>query len=232
MLGNHIAYIFMIPGSLEAELLIDLGCFTAPVMCFFLVEGFYKTRSRRKYGQRLAVFALLSQVPFYLAFYPAWIERYNFNMIASLFLCFLLLVVLDGFWDAVSRQLAIILIFMAGCFCDWPIQAQAFVLIFWRLHRLKEEGRARRQDEILSWLAVIGLSGAMEVLASLLEKEGTGQILLSLGSMTGPLLGAVIILFFYNGKQARRGRKYLKWFYYVFYPAHLLILGLIRLAPG
>ena len=32
MLGNHIAYVFMMPGSQKAELLIDLGCFTAPVM--------------------------------------------------------------------------------------------------------------------------------------------------------------------------------------------------------
>ena len=229
MMGNHIAYVFMMPGSLKAELLIDLGCFTAPVMCCFLVEGFYKTRSRKRYGQRLAAFALLSQLPFYLAFYPAWIKLYNFNMITSLFLCFLMLCVLESSWDERSRQIAIACIFAAGCFCDWPVRAQVFVFIFWRLHRMEEAGRVRRGDKAEAWLAVIAISVVIEGLDALAEGGGMRQVLLHFGRITGPALAAVVILCFYNGKQARRGREYLKWFSYIFYPAHLLVLGLIRM---
>ena len=232
MLGNHIAYVFMKPGSLKAEMLIDLGCFTAPVMCFFLVEGFYKTRSRKRYGQRLAIFALLSQLPFYLAFYPASIKLYNFNMITSLFLCFLMLCVLDCSWDERNKQIAIALIFLAGCYCDWPVMAQIFVLIFWRLHRLEEEGQASLRDEVGSWLAVIGTTGALEGLSALAEGDSPGKILLSLGSMAGPILAAAVLLLFYNGKRARKGREFMKWFSYVFYPLHLLVLGIIRLVSG
>ena len=37
-------------------------------MCYFLVEGFYYTHSRRKYGERLLIFAGISQVPYMIAF--------------------------------------------------------------------------------------------------------------------------------------------------------------------
>ena len=46
-----------------------IGRMTAPIMCFFLSEGFIHTSSRKRYIERMALFALISQ-PFYtLAFY-------------------------------------------------------------------------------------------------------------------------------------------------------------------
>ena len=40
------------------------------------------------------------------------------------------------------------------------------------------------------------------------------------------LLSGVVILCFYNGKRAEHGRKFSQWFFYLFYPLHLLIIGL------
>lgn len=40
MLLNHIANIFLVPGTLWYEVLVDIGYFTAITMCYFLVEGF------------------------------------------------------------------------------------------------------------------------------------------------------------------------------------------------
>ncbi len=232
MLGNHIASVFMAPEAPQAILLTDLGYFTTPVMCYFLVEGFYYTHSRKKYGQRLLLFALLSQPPFCLAFYPAHIKLYNYNMIGTLFLCFLMLCVLESSWDGRSKWLVIFLLYYLGCYGDWAVMAQTFVLIFWRLHRLQEERRAGFRDQVSSWSAVVLIVGIMNFLNAYLGNASSKDLLIFLGSMSGPLLAAICILFFYNGEQMARGRIFLKWFNYIFYPAHLLVLGLIRIGLG
>ncbi|MEE0692254.1 MAG: TraX family protein [Lachnospiraceae bacterium] len=36
-------------------------------------------------------------------------------------------------------------------------------------------------------------------------------------------------MFFYNGKSGKKSTVFSKWFFYVFYPVHLLILGILRL---
>ena len=54
-------------------------------------------------------------------------------------------------------------------------------------------------------------------------------ILSSCIDMTGVALSAVCILFFYNGKRVKKGRTFSKWFFYIFYPVHLSLLGMIRI---
>ena len=67
MLLNHVSFIFLEPGTVLAEILTAVGYFTAPVMCYFLVEGMTYTRSPKKYGQRLLLFAVISELPYCLA---------------------------------------------------------------------------------------------------------------------------------------------------------------------
>lgn len=91
MLLNHIAHVFLTVGTSFRELLEDIGYFTAPVMCYFMVEGYAYTRSKVRYGLRLLLFAIFSQIPFQLVFG----RNYGLNMIYTLFCCFLILVVME-----------------------------------------------------------------------------------------------------------------------------------------
>ena len=88
MFLNHIANVLLPENTILWEVFIDIGYFTAITMCYFLVEGFYYTHSRRKYGERLLIFAGISQVPYMMAF-----GNSQLNMIFTLFICFMILVV-------------------------------------------------------------------------------------------------------------------------------------------
>lgn len=57
-----------------------------------------------------------------------------------------------------------------------------------------------------------------------------GQVWEAVGCAVPILVSAFVILYLYNGRRAARGRTFYKWFFYAFSPAHLLVLGLLRLA--
>ena len=109
MLLNHISTVFLSPDSLLGAVLLDIGYFTAVTMCYFLVEGYGYTHSKRQYALRLALFAALSEVPYCLAFTEEGVLSFcGMNMIFTLFLCFLVLVVMERVHSRLWRELALL----------------------------------------------------------------------------------------------------------------------------
>lgn len=71
---DHVAFLFLYELSLLSEIMHFIGRLVAPLMCYFLVVGYTRTKNVWRYFVRLMVFALLSQPIYvlflYLAYYP------------------------------------------------------------------------------------------------------------------------------------------------------------------
>jgi hypothetical protein len=209
MLTDHIAYIFLKPQLLSCDdgsrlyvlyriMREGIGRLAFPLYCFLLVEGFQKTSSRKKYGSRLFVFALLSELPFDFAFYGTFWETQHSNVFFTLFLSFLMLVLLEKLetctnriWFVFMGDAAVIFGFallaeLIGC--DYGAKGIAAVALLYLFRRDK-------------WEQIIAGCVAF------------------LWEITAPL--AFIPVAFYNGKKGLR----LKYVFYLFYPLHLLLLG-------
>lgn len=225
MLINHIGHIFLEQGTIWREVMLNTGYFTAITMCYFLVDGYGYTRSKWNYRNRLLFWAVLSQIPFNLAMSSGEILQFTgLNMLFTLFFCFLIIDVVHTVPVLWKKSLYVVLLMIPCLFCDWFILAPIFTLLF--LWAGKDKKR----------LAVAyGISMGMFAFFSGRSFDGyTGLSLFFAvaGKVAGMLLSGICIIWLYNGKQMEKGRTFSKWFFYLFYPVHLLLLGILRIAMG
>lgn len=184
-----------------------IGRIAFPIYCFLLVEGFQRTHNKWKYAFRLGVFAMLSEIPFDLAFNSKVLEfEYQNVFLTLLFGLFAMIAV-----DFIERRE-----WVAGNYL-WN-EAVKWILGILSVAVFAGVAKLMRTD-----YDAIGVGCIM--LLYLFRKNKTTQIIVGcvsfLWELTAPL--AFIPIAFYNGK---RGLK-LKYLFYVFYPLHLLILYLI-----
>ena len=181
MTADHIGAVFF-P---EIPLLRWIGRLAMPMLCFFIGEGLRHTRSPRRYLLRLTGFALLSELPFDLAFYGG-IEWGHQNVYFTLALGLLALWAIqsrgmEGWLLALTAALAAELL---GC--DYGMYGVLLILLLDRFHRARSEQLAAAA---LLNLAFFGLQT---------------QIL---------SLIALPLLWLYNGKRGRDDRR-LFYLYY------------------
>lgn len=220
MLLNHIAHVFFTSGTILYEVFEDIGYFTAPVMCFFLAEGYEYTRSKTKYGLRLLVFAIISQIPYALAF------RFgNLNMIFTLLCCFLILIAMDIIENQLLRMLVCMLLMLVTAVSDWGLIAPICTI-------LMRNAKGNPKKVAYGYGVVYVVFTVFNVQNYMYNTQGNWTVYAIVHALiagTGIIAAAVTILILYNGKRVERGRNFSKWFFYIFYPGHLLILYLIKM---
>lgn len=217
MVLNHYAHIIGTGSDILDKVFINIGCFTMPTMLYFLVEGYGYTRSKSKYLLRLFIFSLFSLVPFIIAF-----DIFVFSVMTTITVCFLMLVCMERIENSLIKFLVLSLLTAFTLFCDWAVIAPIFTLI---LAARRNEGKSTSGSYLIMVAVYI-------VIDMFLYQNPSADFLLSLenalcGSL-GIAVSGIVITTLYNGRQAQKGRAFSRWFFYIFYPVHLLILAGIR----
>lgn len=214
MLIDHLAWCLCTTTDPLGFTLHVIGRLTGPIMAFMLAEGYLHTRNVKKYGIRLLVFALISWVPFCLFEAGTW-PMPSLGVIFTLFLGLIAIWVWDKTKLHVAWKIVIVTLLCAlSIFGDWPIFDILWPLCF----------VIYRDNPKKKWIAfaIIAISEILlsQLLALFVMKEPLGQLF-----QTGVIL-VVPFFLLYNGESGSR-HPFHKWFFYVFYPLHLLILALL-----
>ena len=211
----------------EYQLLRYIGRMAFPIYCFLLVEGFLHTRNVGKYALRLGIFALLSEIPFDMAF--------NYS-----------------YWDPSSNNVFFTL--FIGLLLVWGISVVEKFYEFWMEKKLDAfiGGLATVAVGVLMVVPAMflaekvlctdyGMAGVVAILVLYLFRKNR-YLAFTLSIMAlGVLLSnsseylALIMLYplsLYDGTRGDRGGKIHKWLFYGFYPVHLLVLVLICMICG
>lgn len=194
-----------------------VGRLTAPIMWFFVCEGYYHTHNVKKYMLRMGIFALVSHFAYCFAFGINMLPFSTgiFNQTSVMYPLFIAIVVM---WmrdndlpmkNWAKNALATILIFSAFP-ADWSCIAALAILGMY-----KNRGDLKNQMKIML-LCVAVYSAVSFFFVS--RSYALAQV------------GVLFVYPFlkqYNGEKGTA--KWMKWFFYLYYPLHLIFVGIIRI---
>lgn len=205
MLIDHLAYVMIEKGvgMFGSWYTIDrimrgMGRIAFPIFCFTIVEGFQKTKDAKAYLRRLFLFALISEIPFDLAFRGHLFDRSFQNVFWTLSFGLALLIFFENrSLEPWKRALGIFMCMFLPSFLHTDYSVYGVLAIFVMYLFRKEP-----VNMCIAGYLVLLLQSTAEIWA---------------------VFGFLLILL-YNGQRGT-GNKFL---YYIFYPAHLLLLALLK----
>ena len=215
---DHLTWLFF-PGLQRVWyvcLLHIIGRLTAPIMWFFIAEGSHYTKNPKKYITRLFVFAIISHFAYSFAFglNPIPFKAGIFNqtsVIWSLAIAAALIFIVNKYKLSYWKNFALILLANLLSFpADWSCIA-TMVPFYLYNHR----GNLKKQSGDFI------LFGFMYVLVYFIFIDKVYGILQLFIFLSIPVLSL------YNGKAGNN--RNMKWLFYIYYPAHLVVVGVLRL---
>ena len=215
-----------IGGHPEFVIFDVLSRFVSPLFLFLMVEGFFHTRSRKKYLTRLimaSIIMAIGNVITHLIMHTS-INIYtilNPNIFLSLAGGFGIIWILNTIVENKNWWLIIplIVVSMLTLFTEASFET---VLLSYFMYA------ARKTDK--KWISYIGL-----IFISLFSLQGILSLPSTSGSLWVNILGntsvfvftTIPFIYLYNGKKGGKGTKFEKNFFYGFYPIHIWVLYII-----
>lgn len=215
MVIDHIAWAFVPFGSFAGQAMHVIGRLTAPIMCFLVAEGYHKTRDPKKYARRLGIFAAISHVPYVLFEAGEFRFIHQTSVMLPLFLGVVALIINHSpKYEQTVKSMITIIICLVSMLGDWGCIVVLWIMLF-------SANRFNRHEQIKNFCII----GAVMIIINIIMNASVGNWYINLFQL-GIFL-AVPLISRYNG--VRRGGKGYKWFFYVFYPAHLVLLAVLKI---
>ena len=214
MLTDHVGAI-LLP---EVPVLRCVGRLAFPIFAFFIAEGYAHTRNFGRYFRRLAILAVVSEIPFNLE-NGAVFDLTRQNVLFTFCLALLTLRGLEalgrerGFGRWAGCGLVLAAGFAAGELLRTDYGGWGVVTV--ALLQLCRDGKYAKLWLLLAMAAVNGLG-----MESLTMPVFGGEMPIQIFAVA-----ALPVIWLYNGQAGPKG---LRRAFYVFYPAHLLVLEGIR----
>lgn len=227
MTVDHIAWA-MFDGYPTAPLPIFMhiiGRLTCPIMCYFIAEGYHYTKNINKYTFRLFAFAFISHFAYIFAsnafvdfksFIPFYYGDFlnQTSVMWSLAWGLVMLRIADSKKVKLTcKVLLVILICIITLPSDWSCIASLCIMaIGTNRNNLKKQ---------MAWMIFYVALYSLVYFFAIDKVYGVLQM--------GVILSIPIIAM-YNGNRGKNEKinKFMKWFFYIFYPAHLFVIGLIN----
>lgn len=194
-------------------------------MCYFIAEGYHYTRNINKYTFRLFAFAFVSHFAYIFASndfvdFKSFIPFYYGNFLNqtsvmwSLAWGLVMLRIADSKRiKSIYKVLLVILICIITLPSDWSCIAALCIMAVGT-----NRGDFRKQ---MSWMIFYVALYSLVYFFAIDKAYGILQM--------GVVLSIPVIAM-YNGKRGKNPKinKFMKWFFYIFYPLHLFVIGLIN----
>lgn len=206
------------PANPAAIFLHIIGRLTAPIMWFFICEGYHYTRNIKKYMLRLLVFAIISHFAYCFAFginvIPFSTGVFNqTSVIYPLFMSVLVMWLQDTELKINNfvKSIIIFILVWSAFPADWSCIAVLAIMGMYK----NRENLKKQMLSMMIWVIVYAIVSFFFVN----RVYGIIQLFVFL---VYPLLKQ------YNGQRGKA--KWTKWLFYIYYPAHLVIVGILRIA--
>lgn len=227
MTVDHIAWAMFdgYPTALLPLVMHIIGRLTCPIMCYFIAEGYHYTRNINKYTFRLFAFAFVSHFAYIFASndfvdFKSFIPFYYGNFLNqtsvmwSLAWGLVMLRIADSKRiKSIYKVLLVILICIITLPSDWSCIAALCIMAIGT-----NRGDFRKQ---MSWMIFYVALYSLVYFFAIDKAYGILQM--------GVVLSIPVIAM-YNGERGKNPKinKFMKWFFYIFYPLHLFVIGLIN----
>lgn len=197
-------------------LLHIIGRLTAPIMWFFIAEGYHYTHDIKKYASRLFILALISHFAynfcFGIPFIPFQTTFFNqTGVVWSLAWGLVLLYINDkATWKSWQKTLTTIIICLITFPSDWSCIATLAILAIG-----SNRGKFKKQMMLMMFCTVMYAIVYFIFIDKIYAMIQFGTCL------------TIPLLYLYNGE--RGTMKGIGKLFYIYYPLHLFVCGMIRI---